>query len=498
MAGEDASLKLQIELEQTGNGGTTAAAELDGVKAAAGGAKGATGELSQETQKASTAAEEHTGKYRAQFLLFSEMNRIVPGLGHAIHAAFAGPIGPVILLTAAISEGYSKLKEFNKELDETGRAAASADFLEDITAQLKVFGDAAASAQAFADNINHVGDSEDTLSSKLKSQLDLYKQIERAQATLTSAQKELEIARIQEAEAGGKMTPEQAAEARAGVEKKYLDKQQQDHEAAQDQDLAAKQKAAAEAEAQQDALDKKYFEALQKRAALESHNESVKVSPEAQLEKIDKAGVAVDKAQEKYDRKKIVAAHNLPGSYAEKDLNEAGSELEKAKAQSAALKKQLRQYQATQTPEARVKLQGLKDAEDEAKRAAEKNKQFSEQQRQEIKAEATAENYTRPIEQQATTTKKQVVDAQESGRVDTQVKKDIETIQRAASSAHPSAEIADAAIQALADIKAGFKNYHGAVVGKMRELHTDINELTREVDTLRSQHSSARSTQTGG
>ncbi len=124
----------------------------------------ALGELGGETKKTAKAAEELNLKSRETRLLFSEMNQIAPGLGHQLHAAFAGPLGPVILLAIAIAEVHGKLKEFNKELDEAGKAAAEGDFLGNMESKLEVLRNAFDAAQSYADKLNEIATGEDKVS----------------------------------------------------------------------------------------------------------------------------------------------------------------------------------------------------------------------------------------------------------------------------------------------------------------------------------------------
>lgn len=56
-------------------------------------------------------------------ILFSELNRIAPGAGLAMHSAFLGPIGPAILLTGVIAGVFGLLEKYSEELDKAGEAA---------------------------------------------------------------------------------------------------------------------------------------------------------------------------------------------------------------------------------------------------------------------------------------------------------------------------------------------------------------------------------------
>jgi len=87
--------------------------------------KDTTADFRKETEKATDATEQYNIHGRAQFLLFSEINRIVPGLGEAMHAAFAGPLGPIILVGIAIAAAKNALDSYNQSLDKMGESAAA-------------------------------------------------------------------------------------------------------------------------------------------------------------------------------------------------------------------------------------------------------------------------------------------------------------------------------------------------------------------------------------
>ncbi|MDE2096173.1 MAG: hypothetical protein KGL39_02935 [Patescibacteria group bacterium] len=72
--------------------------------------------LKRETQGAGEAAHHANAHHREMHLLFLQMNEVVPGLGHAMHAAFLGEVGAVLLLAEAVRVAMEKLKAFDDEL----------------------------------------------------------------------------------------------------------------------------------------------------------------------------------------------------------------------------------------------------------------------------------------------------------------------------------------------------------------------------------------------
>ena len=130
MADSDKTLKLLIEMGVIGkedvaaaNGllaetGTTAAASAN----AATDLGGAHKKLAEETKGASEAAKEHEVHLQGGQKAFGILNKLVPELGHELHALFLGPVGPAILLGIAVATVREKLAAYNEELDKVGEA----------------------------------------------------------------------------------------------------------------------------------------------------------------------------------------------------------------------------------------------------------------------------------------------------------------------------------------------------------------------------------------
>ena len=119
MADADKTLKLLLEMGVVGREDVKAANDLLSET------KDTTKDFTKETDKSAEATQGFNVQGRAQFLLFSEINRILPGLGTAMHAAFAGPLAPIILIGVGIAAAKSALSEYNAELDKWGEDAAA-------------------------------------------------------------------------------------------------------------------------------------------------------------------------------------------------------------------------------------------------------------------------------------------------------------------------------------------------------------------------------------
>lgn len=74
-------------------------------------------ELSKKTSESGEAAHHASEHHRAMHMVFAQMNQILPGLGHMMHAAFMGELGAIILVGEAVKMVQEKLKAFNDELD---------------------------------------------------------------------------------------------------------------------------------------------------------------------------------------------------------------------------------------------------------------------------------------------------------------------------------------------------------------------------------------------
>ena len=202
----DKTLKLKIELDGYVMPGTEKVrSELaDSTKKLA----SETADLSDETKKASSAAEEHNTHLQGGRMIFGALDRIVPHLGHALHAAFSGPLGPVILLGMAIAEVYKKIGEVNKALEDLN-AAEFADHKAAIDEVWKAWDTCRQEVLKYQTAVKEAGQDKDPAASHLKR----IKEISAAQTEAASKEIE-ELGKVQVAwlKAHG-ASPEQIAAA---------------------------------------------------------------------------------------------------------------------------------------------------------------------------------------------------------------------------------------------------------------------------------------------
>jgi hypothetical protein len=199
---------------------------------------------------------------------------------------------------------------------------------------------------------------------------------ERVHAALTSAQKELDIARIQKGEASGALTPEQAGEARAAVEKKYLEKAQADKEHDEHQDLSRKTTAMLQLDANQTDLDKRHQQAVDAATAATAHQASVMVNEVDQNKKIADAQADLDKKQADFDKyTKNVTPHMLDRDPAlRSDVGGRRADVDAARAKVAELQGQLETSRDAKWGKGPTEIKRLEDAAAEADKRATENK----------------------------------------------------------------------------------------------------------------------------
>ena len=119
MADDTKSLEIQILTKYFGEGAAKALVDQQKLT-------GATGDLADQTKKAAGASEAHNLHLEGGRKVFTQLNHLVPELGHVMHAAFIGPLGPIILVGIALAEVKNKLKEYNEELDKVTDAEIEA------------------------------------------------------------------------------------------------------------------------------------------------------------------------------------------------------------------------------------------------------------------------------------------------------------------------------------------------------------------------------------
>lgn len=412
-------------------------------------------------------------------ILFGELNRILPELGHYAHAAFLGPVGAVFAFGASVYEAYNQLKEFNAELDRTAEINAGADFLSNITAQTQAYLDAAAGAQAFADAQANIVTNATTINSKLQEQLALYQAIERAQAAQTSSEKALAIAKIQADEAAHKITPEQAAEQRADEEKKYIKKTEKAHEDSQDRELRSKQDALKQANDDQAGLDAADSAARGKVAADEAHSAVVKIDPADILARINKGIAALGRIDELEGKEK--SGFITPGDLEELQDDRASGARDTISRQIALRQRQLNEYNADLN--AGPQKQADKDAAAEAAKKASENKNEIENLKKQIEELKKTIQYTRPIEQGNAARDQQTVDTQTTADIRKRFEADQKTVNSLSTSRHPSLELLQRVVEAYKEL-IGIMTQHLDAVKDMPNFIGDVATLKLKVAEL--------------
>ncbi|MEI8288669.1 MAG: hypothetical protein WCH99_04305 [Verrucomicrobiota bacterium] len=346
-------------------------------------------------------------------MLFGELDRIVPGLGHAIHAAFSGPVGAAFGLAAVVYEVKHALDETSAALDEMGAKAAEHDFLPGIEAKLEVLRNAVGAAASYANKLADIKNGEHGVAEELTKQLALDQAIERARASLISAEKGLAIAQIQKKESLGQMDPEQAALARANVEKNSILQEQSAHEAAQNQELQRKQAALDEAQKRQRNLETDRAAAAEALAKFSAHQVQVgkdfgnsdkynKESEEA-LKKLE----AAEQKLAKVKNDDILTRPIVYPKPREQLIEEAETEAQMARARYNLIQRGRRQYEQSINP---AMLSNLEDASKTSRDRALENSGTIGKLTDQIAELTRVIGDTRPIEREATRIKTQTVD----------------------------------------------------------------------------------------
>jgi len=328
MADSDNTLKIQIDLQKTGDGATVAQTELDKLKAS-------TRKGTDEQNKATEATNEHNKKLEGSRLLFGELNRIVPGLGHILHAAFAGPVGPAIALALGISEIKRSLDDYNKAMDATAAENAEASFAEGIEAVKAAVTEARSKLEQYADEVERVAAAEQSIAVALAEQLELMRAIATARADAAKAAQAAQAADTHRRQAAGEISPEQAILAETAQAITAAKAAAADKKKVREDEEAAKQVALEKAAAAQPGLDENERLATERYYADKAHRDRLQKDfggePETQARA--KAQAERDKTQAELDAdpayQQFLAAQK---AYADNPLAQNKANLEGARA----------------------------------------------------------------------------------------------------------------------------------------------------------------------
>ncbi len=241
MADQEFKIKVVSDADLSGfNSAQNATQQL-----AEGGAKLADGthDLAKETEDAAESEKLFAGEGREMHKVIGEITRISPALGEALRIAMnpiGGTIAAAIGLFVLMKEHISDVE---KELDEMADKAAEPDFLEGIRAKADALREAGDKAQEYAAQLDSVVEGEHSVTAELTAQLTLLAAISAARGAQSKADQSLATAKISADEARGVITPEQAIQKRAEIERKAIADEAKSRQADQDQQLAAKQAA---------------------------------------------------------------------------------------------------------------------------------------------------------------------------------------------------------------------------------------------------------------
>lgn len=476
---------------------------------AAGQLAGETGKLADETKKAGEETKKFTSHGRAQYLLFSQLDRIVPGLGRMIHAAFAGPIGAAISLAAAVGAVYEKLKAFNAELDRQGRIARNADFFDAITERQKVLDNAAAAASDYRRALANIAEKENDLTTKLENELKAMQAVAAARQSLAGAEKEKTLAQIKLDEALGKITPGEAERRRAEAEKKSIADAQRASEAAADAERKRKESDIAKLEQEFDEINRRVQDLSNVKSRIEKHLAMVNLNPSEQQKKIQEAQDKYSEAEQAYNKfvESEISTSRFLLPFGNKQQIEHiartqphALELEKkrdeAKRQLDAAQKQMEQYNAAFTGAGALQAheveKELADAEARAKEIA----TIRAQMREEIEQARAAADVSNPQSPRALAeaeakTKISVVDINERAAAADRYQRDFETLQRFDAGKAASPEQLRAAVSAINELNGALRDQTN-VIYQIVNLREVVNELARAQRLLAARQANTR------
>jgi hypothetical protein len=306
--------------------------------------------------------------------------------------------------------------------------------------------------------------------------------VERAQAAQTSAQKALDIARVQADEAAHKITPEQAAEKRAEIEKRSLKQEQTDRDAAQDAEVKKKQEALTAAQQLQGAMEAEAQAAADKVTAGKKHAADVKFTDadKAQLDKTIAQLGHLDELKQKNE-----SGFATAGEVGEYWGAESRGDRGILEARAAGLRRRQQQDREAQSPAGRAREKAAEDDAAKAKEQAEANAKLITDLTAQIAALQATIAATRPIETQATAARQQTVEAQEAARISKEFETDFRTLDEFARNKHPSQAALERVQAAIADI-VGIIKTQNDVVKTMPDYQAALADLKREVETVKS------------
>jgi chromosome segregation ATPase len=290
-----------------------------------------------------------------------ELKKTSVEVGEAGPGMAAGAAGILTTVAASITGAmvvfsYAKaaLDEWNRQMDEVAARNASRDFLPGIEAKRTALVEGAVAAERFKESLAAIGAAEDEFGRKVAGAIGKLHEFMAAQAEISSAAEGKETAEVNLAEKLGKMTPEQAIVARAGIKERYRKQQEEAKTRAENEELALKEaelqharsqapELAAEAEAKRKAADELRAKQEAAKAQLPgAKKELARLDAEmtAKMTVSDEAGYKAGDVQ------RAGAAGQL-GFGGQASISAAVAEAEKAKAEMEAVRAEYRRQLIT-------------------------------------------------------------------------------------------------------------------------------------------------------
>lgn len=288
MSDTEKNLQIKITTPYDGTGAKQAGSDMEKLG-------GAQKNLNLTTTEATDVAREHGAAQREIFRVTSELNRVVPGLGEAMRAAFEPDSINIVGALIAI-EAFKSVLEDMSALDSVQQAHFTGD-KEAIDAVKDAYEKITVAVQIFNEEIirqNGEGISAENLA---KRQMENYKNLAKAQEDYNSAQKKLGESQIDANERTGVISHQQALEQKFALDVQYAQKKLQLDAQMAAAELSAKQ--------QQLATEQQQLAALQSDQATDEANAK-----------------AAEGTQKKHEKQRSAAQKNIDD--AQKTLDELG------------------------------------------------------------------------------------------------------------------------------------------------------------------------------
>jgi len=447
------------------------------------------------TDEASDSTFKLSERSREQYRLFGELNRIVPGLGENLRGLSMLGFNPLIAVASMAAYGLYEAKRaldgFNKSLDASGEAAAKSDFIDGIQARIDALNALIDATQDYVDKEAEVLRVEQDIAAALQEQLQLLAAIEAARHQSTQAQKGLAEAKVGLAEQEGKITPAQAIEQKADIERQFNLKEYHDKIAANNDKLGAQQMALAAAQIFQPIFDnlKKVADANAADAKGKFNAaESQLKSPEQNAAKLKSLADALDVAAKELEKQKGIAAEVAWGgspetiAYQNSQVAAAQASLDAANNAVALQQKVIAQATAGTSPEARAQLRHIEDDAKEADARALKNAQDINKLTTQVTAMQSEMAATGPIAAGTIATQQTTVTTKEETELIKQGRADITKYTKAVEEGNPQQQLKLLedlfnAIKGHANVTAALQVNVGAVLAQIAELEANQKQL---------------------